>query len=75
MVPSWAPPAQDIVLSRQEPSNAARLRGIRLGLLEAQIAAITKAHGAVLATRNSGHIVECGVRVVDIPGNRAPALT
>ena len=53
------------MLSRQEPSNAASIRSIRLGLPEAQIAAITKAHGAVLATRNSGHVVEFGGRVVD----------
>src|SRR5215469_204769 len=65
MVPSWAPPAQNIVLSRREASNAASIRGIGLELLEAQIAAITKAHGAVLAARNSAGIAECGVRVVD----------
>ena len=42
MVSSWAPPAQDIVLSRQESKNAASLWGIRLGLPQAQIAAYDK---------------------------------
>jgi predicted nucleic acid-binding protein len=46
--------------------GAARRRlGRPIAALDAQIAAIARAHGAVLATRNVADFAECGIDVVD----------
>jgi len=42
-----------------------RLRGRPVSVLDAQIAAIAKAHGAALATRNTADFERCGIRLVN----------
>jgi len=42
-----------------------RVQGRPIATLDAQIAAIAKANGAVLATRNTPDFVNCGVRLVN----------
>ena len=42
-----------------------RLRGRPISVLDAQIAAIAKAHGASLATRNTADFEGCGIRLVN----------
>jgi toxin FitB len=42
-----------------------RLRGRPISILDAQIAAIAKANGATLATRNTSDFESCGVRLVN----------
>jgi toxin FitB len=42
-----------------------RRRGRPISLFDAQIAAIARAHGAILATRDMADFEECGVRVVN----------
>lgn len=42
-----------------------RVHGRPISLFDAQIAAIARANGAVLATRNTADFEECGVRVVN----------
>ena len=53
--------------ARVFPSIAAgrRLRGRPISVLDAQIAAIAKANGATLATRNTPDFEGCGVRLVN----------
>ena len=53
--------------ARAFPSIAAgrRLRGRPISVLDAQIAAIAKANGATLATRNTSDFEGCGVRLVN----------
>ena len=40
-----------------------RLRGRPISLFDAQIAAIARANGALLATRNSADFEDCGIRI------------
>ena len=53
--------------ARAFPEIAAirRSRGRPISLFDAQIAAIARAHGALLATRNTADFEGCGVRVVN----------
>jgi toxin FitB len=53
--------------ARAFPSIAAgrRRRGRPISVLDAQIAAIAKANGATLATRNTSDFEGCGVRLVN----------
>jgi predicted nucleic acid-binding protein len=44
---------------------ARRKRGRPIAEMDAQIAAITLVHGAVLATRNTADFTGCGIRVVN----------
>ena len=61
------------ILSFDEPSArlfaaiaaSRRSQGRPIGTFDAQIAAISKAHGATLATRNTDHFEGCGVRLVN----------
>ena len=57
----------DTAAARTFPSIAAgrRLRGRPISVLDAQIAAIAKANGAVLATRNTADFENCGVRLAN----------
>lgn len=42
-----------------------RIQGRPIGTADAQIAAITRAHGALLVTRDTGDFEGCGVRLVN----------
>jgi predicted nucleic acid-binding protein len=42
-----------------------RTQGRPIGILDAQIAAIARAHGAILATRNTDDFEGCGLRLVN----------
>ena len=42
-----------------------RLKGRPISALDAQIAAIARAHGATVATRNVSDFTDCGIDVVD----------
>ncbi|MGA9471963.1 MAG: type II toxin-antitoxin system VapC family toxin [Terriglobales bacterium] len=57
----------DPLAAREFPAIAAgrRLRGRPISVLDAQIAAIVKANGATLATRNTLDFEGCGVRLVN----------
>lgn len=48
-----------------EIAGARRRSGRPISTLDAQIAAITRAHGATLATRNVSDFDGCGIEVVD----------
>ena len=54
---------------------AHRHAGRSVGILDLQIAAIAKADGATLATRNTRHFTDCGIELIDpftpIPGPTA----
>jgi len=39
--------------------------GKQMGVLDAQIAAITKVHGAKLATRNTKDFLDCGIELIN----------
>ena len=47
------------------PIAAGRVQGRPMSVLDAQIAAIAKANGAALATRNTPDFEGCGVRLVN----------
>ena len=57
----------DEAAARAFPEIAAnrRLRGRPITLFDAQIAAIARANGALLATRNSSDFEDCGIRLVN----------
>ncbi len=57
----------DEAAARAFPEIAAlrRVRGRPISLFDAQIAAIAKANGATLATRNTADFEGCGVRLVN----------
>jgi toxin FitB len=44
---------------------ARRVQGRPIGVLDAQIAAIVRVHGATLATRNTNDFEGCGVRLIN----------
>jgi predicted nucleic acid-binding protein len=46
-------------------ASSRRRQGKPMSLIDAQIAAISRAHGATLATRNPYAFEECGVRLVN----------
>lgn len=46
-------------------STERRRIGRPIATLDAQIAAIARAHGAAVATRNVGDFTDCGIDVVD----------
>jgi predicted nucleic acid-binding protein len=45
--------------------GAKRRKGLAMSPLDAQIAAITAAHDAILATRNTNDFKECGISVIN----------
>jgi predicted nucleic acid-binding protein len=57
----------DAPAARAFPGIAAarRLQGRPISVLDSQIAAISKANGATLATRNTADFANCGVRLVN----------
>ncbi len=48
-----------------ELAAAHRHSGRSVGILDIQIAAITKVHEAILATRNIRHFTYCGIELID----------
>ena len=55
----------DSEAARQYATVARRVHGKPMMEPDAQIAAIAKAHGAILATRNIKHFKDCGITIVN----------
>ena len=59
-------PFDRVAASAYAEIGAERRRlGRPIGTLDAQIAAIARAHGAAVATRNVADFTDCGIDVVD----------
>jgi len=63
---------RDAAEAYAEIASTKQSMGKQIGVLDAQIAAITKVHGAKLATRNTRDFIDCGIELIN-PWETSPS--